>query len=344
MEDTEYVASHNIKSIELALNCLSKRGISIQQCLDNTEISPNKILNPEVEVTLLQELEFYKNLVSMDFDFPLGLEIGKEHKLENYGVWGLALMSAATLRKSIQLALEYQSLAYTFFKYQFSETATDAIFELVPLADYSASLALLADRDISATIRLLSQVAGQELLLNDVWLMQSADSQKSNYEEHFNCKVTFDAPSFGFSFSTQVLDLQPPNASPTTSDFCAQECARMLKARHKLVPWSERVEQVLSLTKSQASDPKEVAKTLGVSYRSLRRKLQGEGTTYRDIQDRVRYRLAKTLLAKSREPMAEIANTLGFSEPGNFSHAFRRWSGDSPREYRRKIQQHDGVS
>lgn len=77
-----------------------------------------------------------------------------------------------------------------------------------------------------------------------------------------------------------------------------------------------------------------VAEKLDMSARTLRRRLNGEGTNYRDLLDEIRFGLAREYLGGTRLPMAEIAHLLGYGESGNFSHAFRRWSGCSPMQWR----------
>ena len=79
----------------------------------------------------------------------------------------------------------------------------------------------------------------------------------------------------------------------------------------------------------------EVAGQLNVSVRTLRRRLNEENCSYRDLLEEVRYQLAKEYLLDTQLPLAEIAELLGYTDPGNFSHAFRRWSGHSPRAHRK---------
>ena len=77
-----------------------------------------------------------------------------------------------------------------------------------------------------------------------------------------------------------------------------------------------------------------VAEKLGMSTRTLRRRLKEEGSNYRALLDEIRFGLAKEYLGETNLPMEEICGLLGYSESGNFSHAFRRWSGQSPRDWR----------
>ena len=68
--------------------------------------------------------------------------------------------------------------------------------------------------------------------------------------------------------------------------------------------------------------------------RNLRRKLSAEGSSFQKVLDEVRYQLAREYLATSKMSLEEISVLLGYSTPGNFSHAFKRWHGSSPRKFR----------
>ena len=79
----------------------------------------------------------------------------------------------------------------------------------------------------------------------------------------------------------------------------------------------------------------ECAAQLGISSRTLRRRLQERGLSYQDIADSVRADFARSYLESSRLSIECIAERLGCSEPTSFSRAFRRWTGMSPREFRK---------
>ena len=75
-----------------------------------------------------------------------------------------------------------------------------------------------------------------------------------------------------------------------------------------------------------------------MTSRTLRRRLYDEGSSYQQILTAVRYQLACEYLASSKLPLEEISVLLGYSAPGNFTHAFKRWHGSSPRTYRKEVQ------
>lgn len=85
-----------------------------------------------------------------------------------------------------------------------------------------------------------------------------------------------------------------------------------------------------------------VARQLGLSKRSFFRRLQEHGTSYQQIVDEIRRDLTQHHLREERLSLSEIALLLGYSEVSTFHRAFRRWSGQSPAEYRRSLVEQPG--
>jgi len=80
-----------------------------------------------------------------------------------------------------------------------------------------------------------------------------------------------------------------------------------------------------------------IASSLNLSVRNLQRKLHSEGVSFKCLLDETRKELATQYIRDSNRRIGEITYLLGFSEPSNFTRAFRRWTGLSPNEYRQKF-------
>ena len=80
-----------------------------------------------------------------------------------------------------------------------------------------------------------------------------------------------------------------------------------------------------------------IGREMGVSARTLSRRLVEEGTSFRDIQDQVRHQLAVALLGDASVSIAEVAFFLGYAEPAPFHRSFKRWTGTTPQVHRRAI-------
>ncbi len=100
----------------------------------------------------------------------------------------------------------------------------------------------------------------------------------------------------------------------------------------------EQVRQLIVARPGYFPDIDYVAEKLNMTSRTLRRRLAAEGSSYQQILGEVRYQLAREYLGTSTLPLEEIAVLLGYSAPGNFTHAFKRWHGTSPRQYRQENQ------
>ena len=80
----------------------------------------------------------------------------------------------------------------------------------------------------------------------------------------------------------------------------------------------------------------EVARLLGISPRTLQRRLNGEGISYSDLVDRCRCNAACEALECTKRPIQHIGATLGYADASSFARAFRRWTGAAPRVYRNR--------
>jgi AraC-like DNA-binding protein len=110
----------------------------------------------------------------------------------------------------------------------------------------------------------------------------------------------------------------------------------LLAERHSVTGLQSMVaNQLASLLPSGESRAAVVARQLGMSPRSLTRQLADEGTTFGEILERLRQRLAARYLADDRMSVQQIAWLLGYSEVGAFNHAYKRWTGTAPRRMRK---------
>jgi AraC-like DNA-binding protein len=111
-------------------------------------------------------------------------------------------------------------------------------------------------------------------------------------------------------------------------------CERLIGQAKTSMGVSGQVYQILMASPGQLPTMDEVANMVHMNERTLRRKLEGEGTAFGDIVDDVRASLASEYLKTTKMKTEDIAALVGFSDAANFRRAFKRWTGKSPREYR----------
>jgi AraC-like DNA-binding protein len=193
-----------------------------------------------------------------------------------------------------------------------------------------------ADARLAALLSVCREIAGAPLAPLTVQLPYRRPSDVKDYEKFFRAPLEFGAPA------TALLLGQDDLARPVSSsdevltgylDQLAQQLLTGLGAEHTI---RDRVRRLLwSSLSDGVPDLDEVARRLGMSPRTLQRRLRDEGTTFAAVLRGIRQDMAPPLLRDGRLAVSEVAFLLGYEDPGSFQRAFRRWAGRSPRAFRR---------
>ncbi|MBB3050782.1 AraC-like DNA-binding protein [Prauserella isguenensis] len=312
-------------------------GQSIDDVLAGTNLAPETLRDPQARVAAEQELAVVRNLVRRHPDRDpgvLGLQAGARYHATSYGIWGYAVTSCATVREAVELALRYVELTYVFCLPELHTTG--------PLAelrcrddDVPADVrAFLVAREVSAILTLVREQAGTELRPTTVSLHVPEPADRAPYRVAFGVE-----PEFGdrtrVTFPHALLDRPMPQASEHTLAWCERQCREALDALRRGTGMATRVRRALAGIGPGAGMAR-IAAELSMTERTLRRRLAAEGVNYRDLVDEVRRGWAEELLADETLTVEQIAHRLGYSEPSSFLHAFARWHGMPPREFRRR--------
>ena len=154
------------------------------------------------------------------------------------------------------------------------------------------------------------------------------------YERLFGCPVRFDAGVMEWHFDASVLGEPCPNANPITADLCTRFCERMLEHLPGDSDLSRTIRTACLNRRGDCPNAVDMAARLGLSERTLHRRLAQEGKRYQEIIDDVRRSLAEEFLRNTSLSIEEVAARVGFSEAANFRRAFRKWTGHAPGSYR----------
>jgi AraC-like DNA-binding protein len=331
--------SHHIRALPPALKTMQAMGYSAGECLAGTGIEPGDLLaaNAAPDFTLAQEFRFHRNLLRLSGDPLLGLKLGQAYSLQTYGLFGYAFLSAPTLRQALNIVSNYGALSFTLFRIAFRESATAGIVQFSRLVDIPADLfTFYVDRDVSAALAGADPDHIAPVKPIGISLMHCGEGRQQTYRNFFDCPVTFDAPRSEIRLDASILDTAMPLRDADTSAVCQQQCQLLLARMSRSSGFIEQVRQLIVARPGYFPDIDYIARKLCMTSRTLRRRLTEEGSSYQQILGDVRYQLAREYLATSRLPVEEIAAMLGYSNPGNFTHAFKRWHGSPPRQYRQE--------
>lgn len=334
---TDLLRSWNVRgiaSVHLLVSLGAEHGLSPSQCLHGSSIPVESLMDPSREVEASQELTVVRNLSRLLAHVPgIGLDAGRRYRSHGYGILGYALLSSRSLRSALDFAIRYLDLTFAFNRYR-SEKLPDGL--RVVLDDSAIPedcRQFLVERDVTSTVAIMRQLILKPLPVQRVSFRFARPAYAGRFEEFFLGPVFFGEPVHSIVVSTQWVDQPLPQADEPTVRLCEEQCRDLLDGRRARTRISERVRQRLLRPQSAAS-MEDVAAELGMAPRTLHRLLDGEGTSFRHLVDEVRRALAEEMLAH-RMTVEEVAERLGYSEASSFFHAFKRWTGVSPREFRR---------
>jgi AraC-like DNA-binding protein len=152
----------------------------------------------------------------------------------------------------------------------------------------------------------------------------------------FGCKVAFGSDVDEVIYPRTANSMAPVNADTYLNSLLVRYCEEALSSRRvQSGAWRLKVENaIVPLLPHGQAKIGEIAKTLGVSTRTLARLLASEGCTFSGILDALRLDLAKSYVREQNLQNSEIAWLLGFGEVSAFSHACKRWTGKTPTQLR----------
>ena len=163
----------------------------------------------------------------------------------------------------------------------------------------------------------------------------------ANTREHqrlFRAPIRFGHPINQLSFDRSLLDRRLPVADLTLSPVLERFAQLLLGQLPSQESFLDQVRRAILQSLSTGIPEAELlARQLGLSKRSFFRRLQEHGTSYQRLADELRHELTLRHLREGKLSLSEIAFMLGFSEVSTFHRAFRRWTGQSPAEYRRAL-------
>lgn len=263
-----------------------------------------------------------------------GLHLGAQASMAAFGVLGYLVMSSATLGQVLALMQRYESMVLRAGHTTLALHGAHAHLQWTLHAP-ATPCAALEDLILAAWCKLGPWLVGQALVPQQVCLTHRADGLQPVYERWFACPVQSDCAAAGVVFPAAWLELEVRHADPQMHSWMVARAGAELCAQATEGPWSARVSALLpELMATQSAQLGAAATVLGLSERSLRRRLQDEGTGFSTLLQHQRQTLACQYLSEGRLGVLDIALALGYAEHSAFSLAFRQWTGMTPSEYR----------
>ena len=250
----------------------------------------------------------------------------------DYGPYGFILQASDTLGEALSRAARFFSTIATTAEMAIS-TGPRTMRIVVERRDGARSIGaeLGTQYIVAQMVRLIQAITG-ETLPPDAFHLQHRSLGVATLGSEPLAAADLAAPVSSIDIERRLLDVPLPRRDP--------DLARHFEAdlsRHEDPSARARARRALedAFSIGAAVGENDIARAVGMGTRTLRRRLAEEGTTLREVLDGVRFARAAARLSRSDASLARIAFELGFSDQTALSRAFRRWTGQSPAQFRR---------
>jgi AraC-like DNA-binding protein len=262
-----------------------------------------------------------------------GLIVGSRGGLGSLGLIGRLMATASTVREAIlDLCINqvrYIRGAVTYLRVQEGVAVWGYALQRPRIEGFAQWM----DAAVMIGVRMLQELA--DVSPNDVLLSHGAPKDPAPYRAAFGITPHFDAEQCCVVIAHKMLTAPVRTADPELRKLLLRQTSAYWALAQP--GFAEQVSRVMFGTLLSGGVWRDaVAEVLELSARTLNRKLQAEGTTFRTLVDAVRHDLACQLLGATLMPVTEISGALGYAGPAAFARAFRRVSGQAPSEWRRK--------
>jgi AraC-like DNA-binding protein len=191
------------------------------------------------------------------------------------------------------------------------------------------------ERDLAAVRRLLDDTIHGAFPIRELRAAIPAPPDVPCYARALGAPIHFGARRTQILFAPRWRELAMPYGNPLLEETYERQCQELLAALSVQSSEVERVVDLLVRCKGRWPSIQETSAQIAVSPRTLRRRLEEKGVSYRALVEEVRRKQAEELLGRTRLTVEQIADSLGYAETASFTHAFKRWTGRAPREFRR---------
>ncbi|MCJ8169874.1 AraC family transcriptional regulator [Atopomonas sediminilitoris] len=317
------------------LHAAERLGLCAADLQAQCELSAEALQDPDGRIPFAQQQRLWQVVAEAVPSATPGLAIGQNLGPGPFSGLGYLLLSSNTVACAVQAALRYQRLAGEGGTLLLLQEPNQWRLAYQPLQPQSMATRTRVQALFCAIVQLLTQALGAPVAVA-AQFAEPLCQPLAAYQAVFSGGVSFAAAQDALVFSNAVLRQPLPQANHALAQVLRQHADALLAQ----LPGESVQARVVAWLSSQLTqgepDRRELAQSLGMSERTLQRRLAEAGSSYQQLLTDTRRELALGYLQQPALSASEIALLLGYAEPSVFFRAFRQWTGLTPGEYRRR--------
>lgn len=318
---------------------LDARGLDTRGLAEAAGLSATALEQGGGWVNSAELTAFLHHAEALSSDRHLGLALGRQLNLSAHGSAGYAGLTAANARAAIQVAVNYFPLVSGLLRLETRETRKELVIEAWPAAALADSTERFVVEALIGSIDLMTSfMLGQH---QPSFAIELAFPEAAAVRETLGPAITslaFGRPCHAIHVPLALLDIPFPLADAQAHRQALQRCDREMASLQQQLSFTAQLRGRLMATRHAFPSIEQVADSLHVSSRTIHRRLQAEGTGFRELVNEVRITQASWMLLREKRSVTETAHLLGYQDSANFTRAFRRHTGMSPSAYLKKYR------
>ena len=319
------LACAHLRESDIPLNpLLSKAGLTIEQIQNRSTR-----LKARSQIKLL---ELASNVLRDDL---LGFHLARDYDLREIGLLYYVLASSEVMNEALHRVVRYSGIANEGISLKLRATKEAAI------AFNHVGVERQSDRHhiefwLISIIRMCRQLTDRRLVPSRIRVVHHRPKTPAELRSFLGCEIEFASTVDEVVFPDAVKLLPISSADPHLSELLIKYCEEALDRRGpERTTLRSIVENAMApLLPHGKATAVETARRIGMSHRTLARKLSSEGLSFSKISEELKSNLAKHYLSDGDLPISQVAWLVGYREISAFTHAFKRWTGMTPSQLR----------
>ena len=296
----------------------------------------HRLEDPETRVEFEQFERVLSAAVAVTGDEALGLHVAEHMPEGAIDLLGHLAAHAPTMRDAVIIASQFTNLALDGVRVTVHDEEDAFVIRYAFPRSTAISDRALAEFLMGGGVRLARSFTGPRVTPRLACFEHERPRPDREYSRIFGDNQRFGQSVTSIAFDREIADRRQMHQHPELLDLLRAEAQRRLDRMATGVRPAMRLRQyLLAMPPSHIPEISAAARDLGMSERSLRRRLTADGTSYRDVVRSALEASAGRMLAQSTHTIKETAVALGFADVAAFHRAFKRWTGMTPGEYRR---------
>lgn len=323
------------------LDSAETMGLDRLRLLQDIGLPERDLQDGESRIDLIYLMRLGHTIIQRTGAQDIGLTAGTRASITRFGLAGLAAMTAPTLGEALRTLVNLEPLYARCYRGNSQLRRSEgqwrlSFYSIAPYNDYTF---FVVDAVLANWVSVIRFLTGRDDLVSGVLIEFPMPVYHEAYTREFGGIVQFHQECNELLLAPEALEVPVIHRNESLHISLLRQSEEQLTRIALANTWRNRVQRVLgTMLHGRTPSIDEVATSLGIPSWTLRRKLRDENASFQDIVDDMRRDVALSYMRNTELSFGEISYLLGFSTPGAFQRAFKRWTDSTPGEFRRQRQ------